>query len=257
MSIAYLNGLGKTKKKFKPFKKVVDAGKKLDKKARERNKKIVEKHKKLAKKIGAGVKRIARISKNVQFKAFIHALEKNFMGLSTRLKQQFKIDPSGTRSFLSKFGDYEKIKNAINSGDKKTPVTLSGAIRRDSNTGASYWAHLGEEGGEGGGKAGEYAEATKQGIGIIAQIIAWFKKRKAEKSGDKETVEAMTDSVDADPEIPKVDENGKPLPADTSGSGSGSGDDSGEGESMLKNPYVIGGLVLGAGVIGYMLLKKK
>ena len=248
--IAYLSGLGKPKKK--PFggkgKKALDklkaTGKTLNEKRKELDKKIIAKHKEMAKKIGAGVKRIAKIRKDVAVKSAIKALEKNLMGLATRLKKTYAKDPNAVKMLFKPLGDWEKFKNAINKGDTQTPAILSG--------------YMGE--GEGGGDAEKYAEATKQGIGIIKQIIDFFKKRKESKAGDNETVEAMENSVDADPTIDKVDENGTKLPVSDEAKEINKADEkAGKDEAaglMSNKPLLYGGIAV-AVVGAYFLLKKK
>ena len=280
--IAYLNGVNvlNGKKKFRPFggkgKKALDklkaTGKKLNDKRKALDKKIIAKAKDLAKKAGAGIKRFAQINKTIQEKALIFALEKNLMGMASRLKATYKTSPQSVKTLLKPMGDWEKLKKAINKGDKKQPAII-GEYRTMSNrrfsvrnrmkakslrempkmptrpikeadesfnhfakrlanysrAKNSYKVRLkeflnkgrlsgdeeaGEEGtGAGaGGQAEQTAENVKQGVSLIQKIMAFFKKRKEDKKGDAETVQAMANSVDADPNIPKVDENGKVLP---------------------------------------------
>lgn len=128
--IAYLNGLGKPKKKpfggkgQKALTKFKATGKKLNEKRKELDKKLIAKAKDLAKKAGAGIKRFANIPKQLAEKSLIKALEKNFMGLSTRLKDAYKKTPDAVKTLLKPLGDYEKIKAAINKGDKKLPAMI-------------------------------------------------------------------------------------------------------------------------------------
>lgn len=233
--VAYLSGIGKVKRRSTKGKFVEKFSKKvkaLDSKRREDHKRIIEKQKILAKKIGAGIKRIAKVPQGLAFKKFLFALEHNFMDLASRLKIEYKKNPAETKKFLSTIGDWSKIANAINKGDKKMASIMG----------------EGEDSSGSGDQSKQYAEYTKESVGIIKQIIEWFKKRKADKKGDQATVDAMADSVDADANIPKTDENGNPLPNDETSednSASGSGDN-----TML---YV----GLGVAVVGgYMLLKK-
>lgn len=210
----------------------------LTTKVKEKNKQIIEKNKALAKKIGAGVKRYARINKSVQERMFLKALEKNLLGLAVRLKAEYKIHPDQTKVFLSKFSSWDKIKNAINKGDiKNTMQRISG------------------EGDAEGMSNEQYAEMTKQSVGIIQQIINWFKERKKSKEGDQAVVDAMANSVDADSSITKYDEKGNPLPAepnDTGGGDTGAGDDE---TPFYKKPLIMIPLVAGVGYVAYKMLK--
>ena len=121
----------------------------------------------------------------------------------------------------------------------------------------------GEEGtGAGaGGQAEQTAENVKQGVSLIQKIMAFFKKRKEDKKGDAETVQAMANSVDADPNIPKVDENGKEFPAeakeiDKVDKATGKEEKTDGGGLMSNKPLLIGG-ALALVVGGYLLMKKK
>lgn len=247
--MTYLNGIDENstisgKGKFKKF------AKHIGEKANKLHKKIIAKNKALAKKLGKGFKRFAKIGKNVEFKVFLRSMEHNLGGIAVRLKQMYIEKPAETKQFLSKFGDFEKIKNAINKGDKhhklKNIAGLGVAVPSVEN-------------------AGEYAEAGKQAVGIIKKIIAWFKKHKKHKPDDDKLVGNMENSVDADHSIPKVDENGKELPAveDPENKEHTQGKEGGEfatgkGDGMsFKNPLVIAGTAAVLLVGGYMLMKKK
>ena len=252
--MTYLNGLeesqlsGKRKRKHK----LKNLAQHLTNRATQLHKKIIEKNKALAKKIGAGIKRIANIKKNVQFKVFIKAVEKNVGGLAVRLKEMYKIKPTDTKKFLSTIGDWNKIKDAINKGDRHHKL--------------QNIAGLGEGEDSAGGQAGNYAEAAKQSVGIIAKIMEWFKKHKKNKGGDEKLVSDMQNSVDADSTIPKVDENGKELPAveDPENAEHEQGKEGGvfagqgkSGNSLFSNPYIIaGGAALALGAV-YLMTKKK
>lgn len=251
--IAYLNGLGKPKRKpfggkgKKALTKLKATGKTLNEKRKALDKKIIAKHKQLAKKVGAGIKRIAKIQKNIAVKSTLKALEKNLMGFSSRLKLAYQKEPNAVKMLFKPFGDFEQFKNAINKGDKKLPAIIGG---------------IGEETGNE-AQAEQVAEATKQGIGIIKQIAEWFKKRKESKKGDAETVEAMENSVDADPNIEKTDENGVKLPVTEEAKEitkqdekEGAEAEKEEGGIMSNKPLLIGGIAVA--VIGaYFLMKKK
>lgn len=234
---ATINGKGKLKKKVKA----------LSEKAKKRHKKIIEKQKALAKKLGRGLKRFARISKGMQQKRFIFALEHNFLKLATRLKAEYMKHPDEVKKHLSQFGDVQKFIAAINKGEKRG-ATISG----EENT-------------------EKYAEYAKQGVGIIKKIIEWFKKRKkgketaedkAQAAEDDKQVQAMENSVDADKNIEKVDEKGQTLPAspdaeehehskeDSAAKGSG------ESTPFYKNPMMLGAVAVAAVGI-YLVTKKK
>lgn len=313
--IAYLNGVnvlnGKKKRGKKAFEKLKATGKKLNEKRKELDKKIIAKHKELAKKAGAGLKRFAKINKTIAEKALIKALEKNLLGLSTRLKVAYKVTPDAVKGLFKTMQiDFSKVKNAINKGDKKQPAII-GEYRRLNRTAVrskslrgmpvrpatlapqmenesdgnfrgrtrSYSEQMrlyrkdlkaylnkgrlsGDEDGAGsGGDAEATAETVKQGVNLIQKIVEFFKKRKESKAGDSETVEAMANSVDADPEIEKVDENGKSLPVSAEAKEINKLDkesaEEEKGGGLLSNkPLLIGG-ALALAVGGYFLLKKK
>jgi hypothetical protein len=318
--IAYLNGLGKPKKR--PFggkgKKALDklkaTGKKLNDERKKLDKKLIAKAKDLAKKAGAGIKRFANIPKQLAEKSLIKALEKNFLGLSTRLKDAYKKTPDAVKTLLKPLGDYEKIKAAINKGDKKLPAMIGeyktrqyetatrvirkrkrnktmptppvAVSRQRGESDESFYKRIDlfnmsmkiykqrlkdylnkgrlsgdEEGAGAGGEAEATAEQVKQGVGLIKKIIEFFKKRKEGKAGDDEAIEGMGNSVDADPDIEKTDENGKPLPVpqeakDINKIDKETAEEEKEGGIMSNKPLLIGG-VAAALIGGYFLLKKK
>ena len=279
--IAYLNGVnvlnGKKRRGKKLAEKIKKTAKTLNQKRRDLDKKIIAKHKELAKKVGAGVKRIAKIKKDIAVKSTLIAIEKNLMGMATRLKFAYSKDPKAVKNLLSSMGDWEKFKQAINKGDKKQPAIVGynltakkvtkGPFKaytgKYKDTFKKYKAYLGEDeaGATTGGEAEQYAEATKQGVNLIQKIIEFFKKRKEAKAGDQETIEAMQNSVDADPNIEKTDENGKTLPVSEEAKDINKIDeeqakDEAGGGLMNNKPLLIGGIaVLGLGA--YFLLKKK
>lgn len=286
--IAYLNGVnvlnGKKRrgKKFlekakargkKEFTKLKATGKKLNEKRKALDKKIIAKHKALAKKVGAGIKRFAKIGRSIQEKALIKALEKNLMGLASRLKATYKVSPQSVKTLLKPMGDWEKLKSAINKGDKKAPAIIGEyrtldrkKIRKNytgnfPNTFNKYKSYLGEDEVPSGADAEQTAENVKQGVNLIQKIVEFFKKRKESKAGDTETIEAMANSVDADPNIEKVDEAGKTLPVSDEAKEIDKLDkESAEEEKgsgiMSNKPLLIGG-ALALAVGGYFLLKKK
>ena len=327
--IAYLNGLGKPK--FRPFggkgKKILEkakargkkeftklkaTGKKLNEQRKALDKKIIAKHKELAKKIGAGIKRFAKIGKSIQEKALLKALEKNLMGLSSRLKATYKVSPGSVKSLLKPMGDWEKIKSAINKGDKKQPAIIGAYMvkGRPQRVGQkllkgmpvqprlmpqteneslqefqnrkmlhkiklkNYRAdlekflskgYMGEdeaptEGAPSGAEAEQTAENVKQGVNLIQKIVEFFKKRKESKPGDSETIEAMANSVDADPNIEKVDEKGTTLPVSEEAKEISKADEkagAGNEGGMMKNKTLLIGGAVALAVGGYFLLKKK
>ena len=149
MAIAYLNGIGRTKRSSKAKGKFVEKFTKkvkaLDSKRRADHKKIIEKQKTLARKIGAGIKRIAKVPQSLAFKKFIFALEHNFMDLASRLKIEYTKSPAETKRFLSSLGDWNKIQNAINKGDKKMPSILGEGESGGSGSGDQYLAFGGRD----------------------------------------------------------------------------------------------------------------
>lgn len=255
--LQYLNGLtdiGKIKKaKFsKPFKSFSKNVKKLDDKAKALNKKINDDAKKLAKATGKGLKRIAKIPNSFAFKKLLWALEHDFMGLSTRIKMLYNQNSEDTKKVLSSIGNYSKIISAVNKGAKGNAISGGydyGCKCGNQNVYAqecckgkhSAKSMVGEVSPE---EVQQYAEYSKEAVGLIQKIIDWFKKRKASKLTDDATIKDMQESVDADSNIPKEDENGNELPVSPLAP---------KKDSMLM-PIVIGGAVLAG---GYFLLKKK
>jgi len=265
--IHYLNGdctncseLGRSKRKrgsatATKFSKKIKA---LDEKRKLQHRKIIAEQKALAKRAGLGLKRIAKIPKGLAFKKLLFALEKDVFGMATRLTAEFRKSPVETANFIKTLGDYNQLKNAINKGSKSGSLGAKPAnYRCHDSQGHTYYSqtpcaevHGDEE--SGGTTAAQYEEYTKQSVGLIQQIIAWFKKRKADKAADKAGVDAMADAVDADSDIEKVDENGRPLPdSEDAEAGSGEGT-AGGGMEILKSPILWGGLAVGA----YFLMKK-
>lgn len=316
--IAYLNGVnvlnGKGKGKGKKaFNKLKATGKKLNEKRKELDKKLIAKAKDLAKKAGAGVKRFANIPKKLAEKALIRALEKNLMGLSSRLKNAYNKTPNDVKNLLKPMGEWEKLKAAINKGDKKAPSIIGeyktrteGRVRKTPRMSRSlrgmpmkpmrpikeqgetneFFAQRlnnyskrnnkykellkdylnkgklsGDEDGAGaGGEAEATAEAVKQGVGLIKKIIEFFKKRKEGKAGDDELVEGMGNSVDADPNIDKTDENGKVLPVPQEAKDIDKIDKEGaeeKGGGLMDNKALLIGGALALAVGGYFIIKKK
>jgi hypothetical protein len=319
--IAYLNGVnvinGKGKGKGKKaFNKLKATGKKLNEKRKELDKKLIAKAKDLAKKAGAGIKRFANIPKQLAEKSLIKALEKNLMGLSSRLKNAYKKTPNEVKMLLKPMGDWEKLKGAINKGDKKAPAIIgeyrnmsatrvmrsvpkmSRSLRgmpvkprkpisqqgepeivfrkkqnqyrglmRKYNSDLQDFLKKGtlsgdDEGAGSGGEAEATAEAVKQGVGLIKKIIEFFKKRKEGKAGDDELVEGMGNSVDADPDIIKTDENGKVLPAsqeakDINKIDKEEAETEEKGGGLMDNKALLIGGAVAVVVGGYLLLKNK
>lgn len=215
-------------------------------KVRKLHKKIIEQNKALAKKIGAGSKRMAKFKKGVDFKVFLKAMEHNVGGIAVRLLMLYKEKPTETKDFLSRFGDWAKIKTAINKGDHFHKFTAISGDEDGAETAA-------------GNSTGQYVEAAKASVGIIQKIIQFFKKHKKNKSSDAQVLEDMNNSIEADKSIPKVDENGKELPA-TSDAENEAHEQGNEGggfakTSFFKNPIVLG--VGAAAILGVVLLARK
>ncbi|MEI6508580.1 MAG: LPXTG cell wall anchor domain-containing protein [Bacteroidota bacterium] len=263
----YLSGLselGRSKRKekakavfSKPFKSFSKSVKKLDAKAKALNKKIVEDAKRLAEKTGRGKIRKALIPRSFAFKKFIFALEKDLFTMSSRLKALYIKNPAETKLFLSSLGDYTKIINAINKGAKGSAISGGydyGCKCGNQNVYAvecckgkhSAKSMVGDVTAPTPEEVEQYSEYAKEGLNFIQKIIEFFKKKKAERKGDNEIVPDLNDAIDTDPNIPVVDENGKPLPESDLAPKTNGG-------SMMM-PIVIGGAVL---VGGYFLLKKK
>lgn len=270
--IQYLNGVSemgklKIKPKFtKPFKNFGKGVKALDEKRKALNRKIVDDAKKLAKNAGKGLLRIALIPKNFAFKKLLFALEHDLYQMSTRIKILYKRDAADTKNFLSTLGDYAKIVEAVNKGVKAggnigavkntrqeikdcydakgSPIFTSGGVY--TGCGGCKGCVGAPEGGSGDGQmtAAQYEEYSKEAVGLIAKIIAWFRKRKADKAGDAAIEPDLTGAVDTDPHIPVVDENGDILPTSPLAPKGGN----------MTTMLLIGGGVLAA---GYFLLKKK
>ena len=264
--INYLSGLdqseiGRTKLK--------DKLKHIGEEEMARHKKIIEKNKALAKKLGRGIKRIAKIKKNVEFKAFIYGLKHNVAGFSTQLKKAYILDPIATKAILSSIGDIKEIIAAINFGDKFNKKQISGfgedVTDATADTGADTTADTTANDNPTGETpetdSGEFAESSKHGVRLFKKIGAFFKKifkRKHKKDPTDKAITLMTNSVDADSTIPKVDENGKPLPAFIDPNNEGSENTHvrvGEGKGDYFKPKNL--LILGAVSIGAFILIKK
>lgn len=229
--------------------KVKEAVKKEDKKRKEKFKAVKKKHdeflKKQGKKIETGVKkRFAHIKKDVAVKVFLNSVAKNYLNLATRIKAVYKTHPEDLKKFWANFGAWQDLTTAVNKGTKI----------------GAYMS--GEEDG-GGDQAKQYEEGAKQSMGIIMQIIEFFKKRKAEKNAkqdaeDSQAISNMEASVMADPTIPKVDENGNPVKADEEKGENAQESDSGKPQEDL--PFLqttTGKVTLGLGVAGVLYFATK
>jgi hypothetical protein len=266
--IHYLNGVseigrtkGKAKAKFKKtFKKFTKTVKALDEKKKALNRKIVADAKKRAIALGKNIKRIALIPRAFAFKKLLFALEKDLFQMSTRIKILFKQDAADTKNFLSTIGDYSKIVAAVNKGAKTganigaikntrqrikdcygangSPIFTSGGVYQGCG---GCQGCVGEDAGDGKMTAAQYEEYSKEAVGLIQKIIAWFKKRKADKAGDQESIDDMNNAVETDGDIPVADGDGNPVT-------------DAKPQSSTMIPYLIGGAVL---VGGYFLMKKK
>ena len=92
------------------------------------------------------------------------------------------------------------------------------------------------------------------------KIIEFFKKRKEGKAGDDDLIEGLGNSVDADPDITKTDENGKVLPASQEAKDINKIDKEEaeeKGGGLMDNKALLIGGALAVAVGGYLLLKKK
>ena len=137
------------------------------------------------------------------------------MCIRDRIKAVYKTHPEDLKKFWANYGSWTDLTTAVNKGTK---------------IGAKM---SGDEGG-GGMDAQQYEEATKASVGIIQQIIEFFKKRKEKKNKeqemqDKQAVDNMTASINNDVDIPKVDENGNPADDETADGGTN------------YTPFLIGG----------------
>jgi len=263
--IQYLNGLteigktkGKGKAKFsKPFKSFSKNVKKLDDKLKAFNRKAVEDAKRLGKIAGKGNLRKALIPNGFAFKKFLFALEKDLFKMSSRIKKEYTKNPIETKQFLTSLGDYSKIIKAVNKGAKGSAISggydygckcgnqnvyavecCKGKNSAKTMIGDGENAPTPEE-------MAQYEEYAKEGLNFIQKIIAWFKKRKADKKGDDDIAGDLGNAIDTDPNIPVVDENGDALPDSPLAPKK-------DGSNVM--PIVIGGALL---VGGYFLLKKK
>lgn len=168
---------------------------------------LVDQAKAQARKLGYGVQRIAAIPQKLANKAALRLIETNFIGLATRIRDGYRVDPNGLKAIVNANKiSWTDFKNAVNKGVKNV-----GAI---SGMGAATGADTsgGDTGGSTGPSAGQYEAWTKAGVGIIKQIIEWFKKLGKKKPEDDAVVAQMATEVDADPTIPKFDESGNLLP---------------------------------------------
>ncbi len=168
------------------------AASKVKAKFKKAEKKFVSKAKAEGKKIktvGNKIKqRIAVVPKETAKKAFLNAVMKNRLDLATRLKRGYRAHPEDLKQFWKKYGDWSELRDAINKGDKG-----SSAI-------------------------GLIDDAVHAGFSIIKEILQWLKERKMGQAGDDQEVQDLSTQVMADPNIPKIDGNGDPAPAnDTEG----------------------------------------
>ena len=259
----YLSGvseLGRTRNKAKfskPFKAFTRGVKALDDKAKALNAKIVAAAKKAAAAAGRGTTRRAIIPRSFAFKKFLFALEKDLFSMSTRIKKEYAKSPAETKKFLSSLGDYSKIIKAVNKGAKGAAISggydygckcgnqnvYAVECCKDKNSAKS---RVGEVTAPTPEEIDQYTEYAKEGLNFFQKIIAWFKQRKADKAGDDKIADDLIPAIDADPNIPVVDENGDTLPESPLAPKI-------DGSSMMM-PLLIGGAVLAG---GYFLMKRK
>lgn len=206
MALKFLNGVddvavGRTKLK--------DRLKKTERQIKNEFNAAKKKQDDLLKKAGKEIKnfpkKFAVINNARAKKAFLKYISINGGGFATRIKQEYNKDPNAVKLFWSKFGTWDEFKNAVNAGSKQG-AKISGDDGTD--TGDS-------SGGSSGGSSGQaatYEAGAKESVGIIKQLIAWFKARKAKKNGDDQIVEKMETAIDQDPNIPKIDDTGTTIP---------------------------------------------
>jgi len=248
MAMTHLSGteenssLGRTKRNI--FSKAKNKLSEQDKKRKSVFKDVKKKHDNFLKKTGqqikTTVKKYAHIRKDVAVKAFLKSVAVNYLNLADRIKEVYKTHPEDLKKFWGNYGSWQDLTNAVNKGTKRGS-TMSG---------------MGEDAGGGNDQAKQYEEGAKQSMGIIMQIIEFFKKRKAKKNEeqdakDAEALKGMEESVMNDPTIPKVDAQGNPVTSDTQQL-----DENGkpmEEESGLMTPLLLGGAGL---AVLYFVTKK-
>jgi len=185
--------------------------------------KAIDASKAEAKKLKLGIQRLASIPQQIVNKTFLNAVEHNYAGIAPRLAQGYKIDPKGLKDiWAANKGNWNDLRDAINKGAK---TAISGTRIGDGSldTGTTYDASDDSQlppddtGNSGDATGGDNTTPAKtnfwsKAVGIFKQIFAWFKKLKKKKSTDDTIVNAMGQYVDANPTIPKFDENGNLLP---------------------------------------------
>lgn len=246
MSMTHLSGvqnseLGRKKLFSKAKSKLSDAEKKRKAVFTATKKKHDEFLKKQGKKVQTGIKkRFANIKKDVAVKHFLKAVSGNYLNLAKRIEDVYKTHPEDLKKFWANYGSWQDLAGAVNKGSKS----------------GRYMS--GEEGSE----AEQYEEGAKQSMGIIMQIIEFFKKRKAEKNKkqdaeDQTALQTMEQNIMSDNTIPKVDENGNPSDKVDNAQTSTPGEsDSTKPMIDFEDPKVIvTGLALLAGGI-YLATKK-
>lgn len=232
--LVYLNGvhdvstLGKFKISIplpKAIKKIVDTGKKLvppvivkaivkvEDKVKAEAQHLADQAKAQAKKIGAGIQRLASIPQSLAIKAFLHNVSQNKFTLATRIVETYKIDPNGLKAIASSNKiPWTDLRNAINKGAKSSISGSRFGNIPEQTTGTQSADDAPSGGSSSGPSASQYESWTKSGVGIVKQIIAWFKKHGKHKHDDDVIVDQMAAQVDADPTIAKYDEHGNLLP---------------------------------------------
>jgi hypothetical protein len=253
MSMTHLSGtdelatLGRRKRKsenkglFKAGKKKLNSKQaELKNKFKETKKKHQQFLKKTGQKLKSNIKQFAHIRKDVAKKAFLKSIAVNYLNLADRIKEVYKTHPEDLKKFWGNYGTWQELTTAVNKGTKRGAI-LSG---------------MGQDEGGGSDQAKQYEEGAKQSMGIIKQIIEFFKQRKAKKNEkqeqeDAEALKNMEASVMADPTIDKVDSQGNPITADTPKDEKGNPIE--EEESGIMTPLLLGGAGL---AVLYFVTKK-
>ena len=193
---------------------------------------IVDKAKEQARKIGAGVQRLASIPQSFVNKASLRLIERNFNSYATRIAEGYRVDPNGLKAIVAANKmNWNEFKAAVNKGTNRSAIAADqipdyqGDCRCPGNTwGKECCKKKGSTNrstasrtsaamyGDNQPTAEQYEGWTKAAIGFIKQLVEWFKKHGKKNQKDDQVIEQMSAEVDADPTIPKFDENGTLLP---------------------------------------------
>ncbi len=131
----------------------------------------------------------AVLTKGIQHDGSLHDIVPKFLNVIV-LPNNLK---AGYTNILSGSTIINEDKSLLNNSTRPmyTPnggVEPVGSFGSFNKSGASHF-DAETEGGEGGGESAKYEESAKQTMGIISQILAWFKERKAKKQAKKEAEE--------------------------------------------------------------------